>query len=380
MKGQIWKRQGKRGVSYTARVDLGPDPVTGKRRQRAETFRTKKDAETALAKWITDIEGGTAVDASKMMLSEYLSGWLDSLGEGVGPATRRRYRDLLRQHVIPYIGHVSMAKLAPQHIRQLQADRLDAGLSPTTVAFLHATLHRALKDAEADGLIARNVAKHVRPPRRTRPEYQTWTAQQAAAFLVAAEADEYAALWRLALLTGMRRGEILGLRWDDVDLDKGTLAVRRTLSRGDTARYEPHAPKRASGRRSVALQASAVEALRRHRTAQLEHRLLMGAAYEDQGYVFTTPVGRPLHPNTVALHFSRLAARAGVPSLRFHDLRHTSATLMLANGEHPKKVQERLGHANISITLDRYSHVTMDMQREAADRLDALLKAAGDDS
>jgi integrase len=378
MKGTIWKRQGKRGVSYTARVDLGPDPVSGKRRQRAETFRTRKEAEAELAKWIADIERGTAVDAARISLGEYLTGWLDSLREGVGPATRRRYNDLLRRHVIPHVGHVPMAKLAPQHVRQLQSDRLDAGLSSTTVAFLHATLHRALKDAEVDGLIPRNVAKHVRPPRRVRPEYKTWTAQQAAAFLAAAEEDDYAALWRLALLTGMRRGEILGLRWEDVDLDKGALAVRRTLSRGATARYEPHAPKTASGRRSVALQGSAVEALRRHRTAQLEHRLLVGAAYQDQGYVFTTPEGRPLHPNTVALHFSRVSDRAGLPRLRFHDLRHTSATLMLANGEHPKKVQERLGHANISITLDRYSHVTMDMQREAAERLDALLKAAGD--
>src|SRR4051794_25037995 len=144
MKGAIWKRQGKRGVSYTARVDLGADPITGQRRQRAETFRTRKEAEAALAKWVADIDRGTAVDGSKMTLGEYLADWLVSLGEGVGPATRRRYNDLLRQHVIPVIGQVTLAKLAPQHVRQLQADRLDAGLSPTTVAFLHATLHRAL--------------------------------------------------------------------------------------------------------------------------------------------------------------------------------------------------------------------------------------------
>jgi integrase len=156
------------------------------------------------------------------------------------------------------------------------------------------------------------------------------------------------------------------------------LSVRRTWSRGETSAYGPGVPKTAAGRRAIAIQRSAVDALRRHRTRQLEHRLAVGSAYVDEGDVYTTAEGHFLHPNSVQARFARLIAATELPRLRFHDLRHTGATLMLANGEHPKKVQERLGHANISITLDRYSHVTMTMQREAANRLEALVENAGD--
>jgi integrase len=176
----------------------------------------------------------------------------------------------------------------------------------------------------------------------------------------------------------MRRGEILGLRWADVDLEARALSVRRTLSRGSTSRLEAGEPKTAAGRRRVSLSPSVVESLRRHRVRQVAQRLATGSAYRDQDLVFATEVGGVIHPNSLARRYAQLIERAAVPKIRLHDLRHTNATVDLAAGTHPKVVQERLGHASISETLDRYSHVTRDMQREAADRLDAAIEAARD--
>jgi integrase len=182
-------------------------------------------------------------------------------------------------------------------------------------------------------------------------------------------------VWRLAIYTGMRRGELLALKWSDLDLDSGALFVQRALSRGMTPRLEEGEPKSRSGRRRIALSASVVESLKRHRVRQFEHRLATGDAYEDRGSVFANETGGHLHPNVLYRRYSALIARADVPVIRFHDLRHTSATLLLAEGVHGKIVQERLGHATIAMTLDLYSHVTADMQKEAADRLDNLLDA-----
>ena len=246
-------------------------------------------------------------------------------------------------------------------------------MSPTTVGLLHCILHRALKQAVRWELLTRNVTEAVDPPREATPEYVTWNERQVAAFLTVADQHELAALWRLALLTGMRRGEILGLKWEDADLVRGSLAVRRTLSRGVGGTFEFGQPKSAHGKRSIALPRSVVESLQRHRRKQIERRLAVGPAYTDHGLVFANELGSPLGPTNLAYHFKKLIARTGLPDIRFHDLRHTSATLMLANGEHPKIVQERLGHADVSMTLNRYSHVTMDMQRDAADRLDRLV-------
>jgi integrase len=376
MQGSIQKRVGKKGITWTVVVDAPPDPTTGKRRQKRLAAETKKRLEDLLATHVASMASGTYADASKLTVSEYIDQWLGSLDQSVRPQTHRRYADLLRQHAVPRLGGVLLAKLTPLHIQQLEADRLGAGLAANTVLMLHMVLHRALKQAMRWNLIQRNVTEAVDPPRPGRGEYTAWSAAQAARFLAAAERDDYAALWRLAILTGMRRGELLGVKWEDLDLDRGTLAVQRTISRTATGNWGPGAPKTSSGRRSVALQASAVDALRRHRTRQLEHRLAVGTFYQDRGYVFTAPDGRPLHVNALVARFTKLTITARLPRIRFHDLRHTAATLMLANGEHPKQVQERLGHSSIAVTLDLYSHVTENMQRQAADRLEALLDTA----
>jgi integrase len=378
MTSKIRKHVGKRGVSYQVTVELPPDPKTGKRRQKLLTARTKKEAETLAAQLVANIANGGfgEAEAKKLTLSQYLARWYPSLEGAVRPSTQRRYQDVLTQHVEPMLGTKNLSKLTPLEVQALYAEKLSAGLSPTTVALIHNILHRALKQAVRWGLLTRNVTEAVTPPREAKLEYVTWNEQQVREFLVVSDGDEWAALWRLALTTGMRRGEILGLRWEDVDLDKGVLSVRRTLSRGTGGTYTYGTPKTTTGKRSIALTRSAVDSLKAHRRRQVEDRL-KSPIYKDEDLVFADSIGEPLHPNSLAYRFNKLIARAGVPRIRFHDLRHTSATLMLANGEHPKIVQERLGHADISMTLNRYSHVTMDMQRLAADRLDALIGEVG---
>ncbi len=374
MKGKITKR----GDSWSMMIDLPRHPITGKRRQRRITADTKREVEALATQALASIEtGGFAeADAKKITVEAYLAQWLESIRGNVKPITMRHYGDLLRLHIVPAIGKVHLAKLSPSDLQRLYADRLTkGGLSPTSVGTIHVILHRALKQGMRWGLLARNVTEAVDPPRKNVPTCTTWSREQAADFLTVADQHTWAALWRLALFTGMRRGEMLALRWEDVDLQRSVLAVRQTYSRGGDG-FVFGTPKSAAGRRSIALPRSLVTALHKHRVEQVEGRLKLGTSYQDQGLVFANPLGEPLHPNTMTNQFKRLVVSAGVPLIRIHDLRHTSATLMLANNIHPKIVQERLGHSDVSMTLNRYSHVTMDMQRDAADQMDTLMEGA----
>lgn len=246
------------------------------------------------------------------------------------------------------------------------------GLSPTTVGLYHGILHRALDQAVRWRLVQRNPCDDVDPPRPAKPEMQTWTAEQTRTFLAGTADHDLGALFRLALTTGMRQGELIGLRWDDLGLDKGVLAVRRTLNRDRDGGLAFNEPKSAAGKRAIALPASCAATLKGHHVDQKVRRLRHGDAWCETGLVFDRGNGQP-HHNAVRAAFKREAARLALPAIRFHDQRHTAATLALAEGIHPKVVQERLGHSDVTMTLNRYSHVTMSMQREAADRLERLL-------
>lgn len=372
MQGSIQKRVGKRGVTWTALVDLPRDPVTGKRRQKRISAKTKKEAERLLNQAINELQNGSYIEPSTATLAEYLDRWLEAAAPTVKPNTIDRYRRIAERKINPVLGSIPLSKLSPLAIQDFYAGLLAGGLSPSTVALHHAILHRALDQAVKWRLIPHNPANAVDTPRPNPPEMQTWTAEEARAFLNATAGDKHAALYVLALHTGMRLGEMIGLRWGDIDFERGTLAVRRTVTHGN-AGLTIGTPKTAAGKRSIALPAPCLAALRSHRAAQAARRLQLGPAWQDGDYVFDRGDGTFLHPNVVGKAFQRHVERAGLPRIRFHDLRHTAATLMLANGEHPKIVQERLGHSDISMTLNRYSHVSMDMQRDAADRLAALL-------
>ena len=253
MKGGFSKRVGKRGgVVWTCVVDLPPDPVTGARRQRRLSAPTRKELEARVTDALHAVQTGDYLEPSKSTLGDFLARWLAAVEPTVRPSSHVRYRDAITCQIAPALGGVPLARLSGLHLQQFYAGRLAAGLAPATVRLYHGVLHRALAQAVKWRLIARNPCDAAEAPRVEDPELTTWTAGEARAFLAGAAEHEHAALWRLALVTGMRKGELLALRWADVDLDRRTLAVRRTLTRGaDGLRVGE--PKAASGRRAIAL-------------------------------------------------------------------------------------------------------------------------------
>ena len=322
-------------------------------------------------KWLAEQallrDKGIVIDAGKLTLAQYVEHWLASLRHaGLEPSTIRSYADNLCKHVVPILGHRPLAKLGAMEIQQLYGKLLDGSLTgkalaPKTVNMVHCALHRALKDAVNWDLIARNPTERAKAPRPTKQKIKVWTGAETSRFLALADQDDYAALWRLALHTGMRRGELLGLKWDYVDLDRGIIKVQENRKRGDKGAFYDGKMKTPSSRRSFPLSDEVIGVLRRHRTQQLEQRLAAGPAYATQadgGYVFAQPDGKPLHPNTVRQQYKRLIAAAGVPDKRVHDMRHAHGTLSIENGEPITQVSERLGHSSIAIP-HWYSDVTM---------------------
>ena len=361
---------------WQARVTL-PD---GARKTVYARTRTEASRELTAIRRSLDIGMPVRRD-ERMPLSAYLADWMARLRPTVKPLTWQRYQELLRG-VPETMGRTALAKLTPSQVDRLYADRLAAGLSPTTVHQLHSVLHHALGDGVRKGMIARNVCDLVDAPRPNRAQVQALTAEQALRFLAAAAHDRLDALYVLALTTGMRQGELLALHWADVDLDKGVLQVRGTLHRvpgvsvsetGEKSGLVISDPKTSHSRRPVRLSALAVDALRAHRARQNEERLVLGEAWHDLDLVFTNSIGRPCEArNVTRKSYKPLLERAGLPYVKFHALRHSAASLLLAQGIHPAIVMQMLGHSTISMTVDTYSHVTLDMQQPAADAMDRL--------
>lgn len=320
-----------------------------------------------------DRELGLPTRSEKMTTGAFLAKWIEGARTNVRPTTALRYEGLIRRHLIPRLGRIPLTRLAPHDLTACYAammsesrSKRDArGLAPRTAGHAHRLLGRALRDAELAGHVARNVARLVKAPRVPHQEMKAFDADQAHQLLAAAAGDRLEALYLLALSTGAREGELLALRWSDVDLDAGVVRIRRTLLRTPVGLAFAE-PKTATSRRSLPIGRATVVALRAHRQRQAEERL--------SELVFTNTLGGPVNAGEMLrARFYPLLRRAGLPRIRFHDLRHTAATLMLSAGVHPKIVAERLGHSTPMLTLTVYSHVTPTMQRAAADGLDAVL-------
>ena len=374
MKGSIQKRKGATGTTYRARVEYAPDPVTGERRQRSKSFATRKQADAELAKWLTEIDRGTALEPSKATVAELLDRWLaDVAAHTVKPSTHEDYDATIRVHILPALGTVPAQKLTVDQVQAFYSRKLAAGCSPRTVQLCHLRLSQALKQAVRWGILTRNVCEFAKPPRVTYKRGDVWSVAEGRAFLAVAEADGLHPFWLLALKTGMRRGELLGLRWRDLDLDRAMAHVRQSVIVYAGA-PQIQTPKTSTAQRAVKLSADVVTALRTHRTAWLA-RKLAAPAWQETGLIFCTRSGGPLNPNNIARSYEALVKRSDVRRIRFHDLRHTHATWLLGAGQPVKVVSERLGHAKVSITLDTYAAVLPAMQDRAVEALDALMAA-----
>jgi integrase len=322
-----------------------------------------------------DAARGIVYDDENQTVGEYITQWLwDSAKHAVKATTYRAYESQIRNHIIPALGKVKLSRLTPARIQALYAAKLSAGMKPASVRQIHAILHNAFEQAVRFNLIPTNPASKVDPPKVRQEEITPLSAEQVNKFLDVTqnEHDRFEALYVLALTTGLRVGELLGLKWSDTDLNARRLRVSRQLQRSQEGLIFTE-PKSAS-RRTVDLAASTVEVLKRHRKRQVEETLKAGGAYKDNDLVFAGDLGEPIGPEKVTQRaFKPLLKRAGLPEIRFHDLRHTFATLLLARGVHPTYVQRALGHASVKMTLDRYSHWMPSMGRATAEAIDAAL-------
>jgi len=379
MRGHIIKR-GKN--SYSIAISLGKDPTTGKYKQQWVSVRgTKKDAERRLSELLHQIDNGTFITPGKTTLAEYLERWLkDYVWPNLSRRTAEGYESIVRCHLVPALGSIPLTHLKPEHLQRYYSEKLSGGrydgkgdLSRTTVSHHHTCLHRALKMALQWGLIRHNPADAITAPRPQRSEIHTMNEDDLSTFLEAAEKTPYHVLFYTALFTGMRRSELLALRWCDLDLLLCQVYVTRSLHHLRTGEIVFRAPKTAKGRRMVSLSPSAAKLLQEHKDKQAAQRTMLEVPVKDDDLVFSDFEGKPLLPDTVSHAWVKLVKRAGLDGIRFHDARHSHASLMLKQGVHPKVVQERLGHATISTTLDLYSHVTPGLQEAAAAGFDKMV-------
>ncbi len=366
--GSIYKRPDGR---WCAQVNLGY--INGKRKRKYFYGDTRKEVQGQLTKTLRDLQQGLTVATERLTLAAFLTRWLeDSVKPTVRPRSYEAYRHRAQKHLIPGLGRHTLDKLTALHVQGFVRGKLADGLAPRTVGSLLGTLHTALEQAVRWNLVARNVASLVDAPRVERREVRTLTPDEARAFLKAAADDRLESLYWLALTTGMRRGEILGLRWQDVDLAEAILTIRVQLQRiGGKAQLVE--PKTTTSRRTITIPPVTVAALHRQRARQNMERLLAGSRWQHHDLVFASTIGTPMDAVTFARKFDLALARAELPHIRVHDLRHTAATFMLAQGIAPRIAMDALGHSNLSMTMGIYQHVTANLRRDVAKGMEDLL-------
>ena len=375
MQGQIGKYKGKRETTWFYRVDLGRDETTGKRRQiHKGGFRTRDKAQQALRKKIGEIMDGTYVESSTMTLAEYLKEWKeDHIDFNVRESTAAEYRRIIDRYIVPHLGNHRVQELKSRHIQGYVSSMLKSGrvrgkggLSPATVIRHFRVLSAALKHAVNMDIIKANPADRVKLPRVKRFRPQVVTVEMANLILEQAIGTPWLAAFCLAVYSGIRRSELCGLRWHDIDLDEYCLTIdrARVAVKGGSVEGEP---KSESGRRLVSLSTNIVCVLYYHLKDQQRMFEALGIPWAEDRYVFCNDRGRPYHPSSVTHAFKRMARKAGFGNVRFHDSRHGHATIMMGADVHPKIVQERLGHSTITTTMDIYSHVLREMDVAAAE-------------
>jgi integrase len=336
--------------------------------------KTRKEAAERLKHAMRDLDAGLDLDVGRLTVGHYLDKWLNaSVKPSVKVRTYEGYESIVRVRVAPRIGRKLLVKLTALDLQGLYADLSASGLSARSVGHTHRCLHRAFEQAVKWGMLGRNPCHGATAPRPQHTEMKVLTPAQANAFLAATVDHPAHALYSLAITTGMRAGELLGLQWGDLDLDAGKLTVRRALQQQNSAGLVFVTPKSTRSRRTILLSQRAIEALRVHRDRQAFRRKQVGSDWRDLDLVFAGPIGGPTDPSWSRQVFYAALDAAGIPHVRFHDLRHTAATLLLMQGVHPKVVSDMLGHSTVGLTLDTYSHLLPAMHQQAAAAMDAIL-------
>ena len=385
-KSNTWAAQGagtirqRKDGRWEARYTVGRDPGTGKQVQRSVYGDTQQEVRKKLAQITAALDAGTYKDPCKMTVGQWLDIWAAEYLGGVKPATALLYEQQARLYLKPALGAVKLEALAAPTIQRLYntlSKERDGKrtLSPKSVKNIHGILHKALQQAVAVGYLRFNPADNCTLPRIERKEIQPLDDQQISAFLKVTEGHRHEILYKVALFTGMREGELLGLTWDAVDFSNGTLLINKQLQKipGARAAFRLVDTKNSKGRTTTAAP-SILVALKRHRARQAEWRLKAGELWGDSNFVFTDELGHHLSPHTVYHNYKRIVASIGLPDAHFHDLRHSYAVAALKEGDDVKTVQQNLGHHSAAFTLDTYAHATAEMRRESAARMEQFIK------
>jgi len=384
--GSITKRKDGR---WQGSVLVGYNPETGRPKRKYFYGRTRKEVQEKINEVALKVQAGTYREPSKLTVAEWFTTWLnDYMKPSLRPTTWESYKYQVNGHIIPALGHLKLAQLQTAHIQRLYNEKLhggrldgkDGGLSPKSVRYIHTVIHSALEQAKKEGMVTINPADAVKLPKREQKEIKYLDMADAAIFLAMAKESKHFAAFYLALNTGMRRGELLGLRWKDIDFEAGQLTVNQGLVRVSGQGLVFQEPKTKLSNRVINLAPAVVQVLKEHKKRQNETRLKAGGAYrEDLGLVFANELGEPICPRAFTRVFERLIKKAGL-DVTFHGLRHTFATLALEQGVDVKTIQETLGHHSSAFTMDVYSSVTAKMKREAADKVGNLLASLMENS
>ena len=367
------KRGNNEGSIYKRANGTWSVQATLQGRRLSHTFKTQWECQEWLKKTRSQIDNGMTLASTKISLGEYLTSWLTSTKTSKAPNTWQHYKRLIRNYIIPNLGEIKVRDLRPENIQAFYNRLFDRQVGVYTIRKIHGTLHSALQQAVKTCMIGRNPASFAQPPREPANEMDILTESQVGQLLVAAQGHRLEALYYLAVISGMRQMELLGLKWNDLDWVKQTLKIERQLLRPDGDGVNFSSPKTRYGKRSIALGTKTIEILRKHHERQQAERLKGSEVWKEYGLIFTTSNGTPIHPRNLLRDFKKLLHDTGLPPFRFHDLRHTAASILLNQGIPVITVSRRLGHARASITLDIYGHLIPTMQNDVAELIDDLV-------
>jgi len=367
------KRSQGEGSVYKRKDGLWVAQVTIQGKHVSKYFKMQSEARIWLQSTRTQIQDGLTLAGAQTFLKDFLEHWLKSYASSVRPNTIRSYAGVIQYHILPALGNIKLKDLSIDRIQMFYNNETENGTSPRMVQYIHSVLRRSLNFALRWGLLVRNPALGAIRPKLLKTEMKTLNGDQVRVFLSAAKGTRNEALFWIAVSTGLREGEILGLKWSDLDWKTKRLQVKRQLQRLKGEGLVLTEPKSAAGKRLIILSSATLTVLQKHLNLQQEEKMFAGENWQENDLIFPSTLGTPLDPSNMSKDFKDTLKMARLPNIRFHDLRHTAASLMLLQGIHPKIVQERLGHSDISLTLNTYSHVIPTMQEEAAEKMDEIL-------